>query len=182
MQLPNFLDFEAFNQLREKMGAEALGHFDFFDPNLHLSTEERERLQTGLLISIDQIAELADRTLGFKNGRVLVSVVQPTALQDWVFHLAACAQLQALRGEVRATMAEPHHPGGQFQVCGQCLQVLSYKGFDALRNRHRHYSLCLQEEFNLPEFFQAFPPYPLSAKLLRQNDFHQNYFYRKYFP
>lgn len=32
MKLPDFLEFEPFNQLRNTMGAEQLGDFVFFDP------------------------------------------------------------------------------------------------------------------------------------------------------
>jgi hypothetical protein len=166
VKFPNFLEFEAFNHLREKMGATSLGQFEFFNPKVHLSADEREQLQAGLMVAIDHIKVLVDRTLAFKNGRVLISIQQPIALEDWVFHPAACQQLQALAGEVRASTSQPLHPTGHFQVCADCLQLLRYKGFDAMRNRHRHYSQRLHDEFKLEEFHLDFPPYPLSAKLL----------------
>src|SRR5690625_6686807 len=43
VELPDFLEFAEFNRLRERMGAEQLGAFEFFDPRLHLTADERMR-------------------------------------------------------------------------------------------------------------------------------------------
>ena len=165
MKFPNFLQFKPFNHLREAMGASELGQFEFFDPHLHLSHEERQLLLSGLQVDKSQLRVLLDKTLAFKNGRVLISLLEPNPMsqEDWAFHPAACDITLQLRGSLRATTCAPIHAHGKFQVCGDCLQLLHYKGFDAVRNRHRHYSQRLHEEFNLEEFFRQFPAYPLSA-------------------
>ena len=92
MQFPDFLEFEPFNQLRAQMGAEALGEFEFFDPQKHISAEEKQQLLRGLEITSAQVLKLIDNTLAYKNSRVLVSLWEPANLEDWFYHLAACEQ------------------------------------------------------------------------------------------
>ncbi len=164
MEFPDFLKFKPFNYLRHKMGATALGQFEFFEPDIHLSAEERQQLVKGMSLDVQTLQALDDNTLAFKNGRVLAFIDSPKDIQDWVYHLSACESFGQLSGKVRISMAKPHHSMGQYRVCADCLQVLRYKGFDAVRNRHRHYSQRVQEEFDLDEFFKEFPTYPLSAK------------------
>src|SRR5690625_3539173 len=48
VELPDFLEFAEFNRLRERMGAEQLGAFEFFDPRLHLTADERMALEAGI--------------------------------------------------------------------------------------------------------------------------------------
>jgi len=162
MPLPDFLAFEPFNLLRQQMGATELGQFEFFDPKKHISGDEKLQLQTGLGVDKGQLLELLDYTLAYKNSRVLISVWEPVSGDDWVYHLATCEKFPQLPTEIRATTQRPQHGFGSFNVCVECLQRLRYKGFDAVRNRHRHYSQRLHDDFNLEEFFRQYPTYPLT--------------------
>ena len=44
MELIDFLEFEPFNQMRERMGTDQLGQFELFDPERHLTGDERSEL------------------------------------------------------------------------------------------------------------------------------------------
>ncbi len=159
MKLPDFLSFEAFNRLRQDMGATELGHFDFFDPKLQLSTRDREDMaEAGLSVSAAQLRELEDLSLAFKDGRVLAHEPREGAR----FHLSQCETLRQLQQSNEAiTLATRALPGAK--VCGDCLQRLHYKGFDMIRNRHRQYSENVQARFTSADYFEMFPSYPIKA-------------------
>ena len=193
MRLPDFIDFAPFNELREKMGAKELGYFELFDPALHLTGNERSELQrSGLLLPLENIKVLPDKTLAIKNSRVLVYYPD----DGWyrlrreypTYHLAWCAELESLRSGfpqreylVTTRLAEEYDlvkikPGGAvsllshgFVVCKHCLHTLRYREYDEFRNRRRGYSQRVLAEFSLQEFYQRYPQYPLSFKASRQD-------------
>ncbi len=170
MKLPDFLDFSPFNDLRQQMRAEQLGQFEFFDPSKHLSGDERTVLATsGLSVIANELRVLNDFTLAFKNSRVLLFLVAPQAAVDWLYHLADCQRLHEWRqrdvGQTwQISVTRPTVEGGAsdgYRVCPACLQRLGYKHFDAGRQRHRHHSERIQQEFDLAEFFRRYPVYPV---------------------
>lgn len=72
MELTNFLEFEPFNQMRECMGTDQLGQFELFDPDRHLTGEERSVLaRHGLLLPRSSLGRLLDYCLCYKNSRWL---------------------------------------------------------------------------------------------------------------
>lgn len=173
MKLPDFLVFEPFNQLRGQMGATELGAFEFFDPRLHLTAGERERLAQGLSVPWSAMRCLHDYTLAYKNSRVLLWAEAPG--QHWAaptYHLAYCRSLQRLRVEQPtltlslATRLPPPDPW-PWRVCPECLQQVQFKGYDAARARHRDYSDRVIEAFDLEEFFAQYPAYPVDTRVLR---------------
>lgn len=194
MKLPDFIEFEPFNQLRRDMGAESLGHFEFFDPNQHLTADERKSLELGIDMSIHKIRVLQDNTLAFKNSRIIVycSTYSPEGLnvidqsfkipsqgsqsspgQRNNYHIANCKFLQKLMAEKRdirvgtrlANIAENIQPEkNSCQVCLSCLQTLRFRGFDGIKNRHQHYSKQVFEDFTLESFFSTYPSYPIENK------------------
>lgn len=176
MKLPDFLAFEPFNTLRERMGAQELGQFEFFDPRLHLTADERDTLAEGLTVTWQALRCLHDYTLAFKNSRVLLWREAPGeggAAPE--YHLAYCRRLQALRradadGRVRVATQLPPPDPWPWRVCRECLQQLQFRGFDAARARHRDYSDRVLEEFSLDDFWRNYPPYPVRADLLRGLD------------
>ena len=166
MKLPDFSAFEPFLKLRKKMGADKLGHFEFFDPQAHLTVDERNQLESGFLSQLQSVRVLTDFTLAYKNSRVAVALPTPRQPEEWLYHLAACNGFAALahsdgQRQVILSTTQPQAEMGSYRVCGECLQRLRYQGFDGMRNRHRQYSLRVQEEFDLSEFFKAFPVYPV---------------------
>lgn len=168
MILPDFLEFEPFNSLRQTMGAEELGQFEFFDPQLHLTAEELRSLETGgLSVPLAGVRSLTDSTLAYKNSRVLLYPVgQPV---EPIYHLSDCDLLQQTRSdsvdfEWAAAVVSPQE--GAFRVCSACLQTMQYQSFDAVRSRHREYSQRVQDNFSLRDFFKRYPCYPLQEKPL----------------
>jgi hypothetical protein len=96
MKLPDFTDNPKLVALRRAMGAEAPGNFlPNFRPNI-LTKEELEQLVAGgIEVYFDEITELEDGTLGYKNSRVLVYIRDvPTYGGDFTlpkFHVAFCS-------------------------------------------------------------------------------------------
>lgn len=176
MKLPDFLQFEPFNELRATMGAETLGAFEFFDPRLHLTAEERTRLAEGLVLNWSTLRCLHDYTLAYKNSRVLVWLEEPG--QSWAapgYHLAYCRALQELRRQrptqpVRIATELPPPDPWPWRVCPECLQQLRFQGYDGARTRHRDYSDRVLENFDLAEFYARYPLYPVTSRVLRALD------------
>jgi len=186
MKLPDFTEFEPFNSLRQDMGTNRLGYFELFDPALHLTGSERSELERhGLLQTPAAIKVLPDRTLAYKNSRVIA--YNPN--ENWyrvrreypTYHVAFCAQMETLRAEqeetdllitskiaedynlvVMRTQGEVKLQQHGFVVCKHCLHTLRYKDFDEFRNRRRGYSQKVLSEFSLQEFFRLYQQYPLS--------------------
>ena len=167
MKLPNFLEFDAFNKIRATMGAEELGDFVFFDPKKHLTGLERLELQAdGLPVSADVLSAASDFTLIYKDSRVLVYLANPLEGADWLFHLSDCDLMRKYREDNRlcdfqAKTFLPTHNSGTYKVCTDCLQKMRYQNFDGVRNRHREYSQRIEDSFNLDEFFNLYPIYPV---------------------
>lgn len=167
MKLPDFLEFDAFNKIRATMGADELGDFAFFDPKKNLTGIERLELQSaGLPVSADLLSAASDFTLIYKDSRVLVYLADPLEGEDWLFHISDCDLLRKARdanhlSDYRAKTLLPTHARGVYKVCGDCLQKMRYQNFDGVRNRHREYSQRVEDSFDLEEFFNLYPIYPV---------------------
>ena len=153
MQLQDFLEFEPFNQLRAAMGTDQLGYFELFDPNIHLTGEERSQLdRQGLTLARQQVGRLLDHTLCYKNSRVVL-------VGQGCYHLSHCEALQADHEVTIATSMQPLSP--VLSVCPACLQLLGYQGYDAQKARKEGYNARVLADFALPQFWQEYPPYPI---------------------
>jgi hypothetical protein len=194
MELLDFTEFEAFNELRQKMGTDKLGYFELFDPSIHLTGAERSELEnSGVLKKLDSIKVLPDKTLAIKNSRVLA--YNPD--ENWyrsrreypTYHVAMCGLLEEVKQalpelEFLATtrLADDYkllkiRPSGDvnvvehgFVVCKQCLHTLRYKNYDEYRNRRRGYSQKVLSEFRLKEFYKLYQQYPLSFRAKRDSE------------
>ncbi len=154
MDLPDFLEFEPFNNLRSKMGTKELGNFEFFDPSLHLTGEERSRLsRQGIEVSKKSVRLLSDHSLAYKNSRVVV-------LHDNKIHLSNCNTFNS----EKLLIATHSRAVADASVCHQCLHALRYKGFDAFKARKAAYSQEVSENFNLEQFFEEYPRYPVDSQ------------------
>ncbi|WP_416885431.1 hypothetical protein [Marinospirillum sp.] len=166
MQLPDFTQFAPFKQLRKTMGARRTGHFELFDPQRHLTGQERSQLdQQGRRLRLDQLRALADGTWAYKNTRLAVY-----RAEDSHYHLAQCPQLshwtsdQQVWISTRRTGSLPLAGSEQqFSICPDCLQFLGYKGFDLKRNRKIAYSKKLLSLFQREEFYIVYPLYPVQG-------------------
>lgn len=186
MKLPDFIEFEPFNALREKMGTTDLGFFELFDPTIHLTGSERSALESaGVLLKSNEFRVLPDKTLAIKNSRVLAYIPD----ESWhrnrreypTYHLAWCSQLETLsvespvqdflattkvaddysvlkiRGSGEVSLSEQG-----LVVCKHCLHALRYRDYDEFRNRRRGYSQKVLNEFKLKDFYRFYQQYPLS--------------------
>lgn len=157
MSLPDFTEFDAFNELRERMGADKLGHFEWFDPVWHLTGQERSDLERqSLQIHRDRIMALLDFTLVFKNSRVLV-------LDTSCYHICNCKRLPSELQLSVATSLRPTQTKA-LNVCRDCLQTLHYQGYDLTKARKEAYSHQVFETFKLAAFWRQYPMYPVSEK------------------
>lgn len=182
MQLPDFLRFKPFNQLRQRMGAERLGHFEFFDPNQHLTADERKALASGYTVTASNLTVLEDQTIAYKNSRVIWCENESVdnAAMDQIatsvsashYHVASCEyfyRAQGSRSNVQISTDAPHLKGRglnstSLRICEDCLQTLRFQGFDGVKNRHRQYSQRVLDEFTLELFYSLYPCYPIQFK------------------
>jgi len=192
MKLPDFLEFEAFNDLRKSIGTDQLGYFELFDPLIHLTGSERSELENvGVLSKTSDIRVLPDKTLAFKNSRVLAYFADESWYRKHreypTYHVAMCAQLEEMISlqpsqELLLTSRQSEdynlvkiRPSGEvslgahgFVVCKHCLHALRYKDYDEFRNRRRGYSQKVLSEFKLSEFYRFYQQYPLSFASRRE--------------
>ena len=155
IELPDFLDFEPFNELREKMQATELGFFEIFNPLHHLTGIERSDLdRVGVTLARQQLTYLLDFTLVYKNSRVIVADARR-------FHVAYCSDFPLQETLVASTSIVDAEV---LNVCEHCLARLHYKGYEPLKARKEAYSLQVLDQFQLSQFWAQFPLYPISEK------------------
>lgn len=188
MKLPDFEQFEPFNQLRRQMGADELGSFEPFDPALQLTSLEAESLAQGYLeISHHHIRSLPDHTLAYKNARIVLFELKPAqehevGLMLYEYHLANCRHLN---GSARSSSGDGRvlvslgmtdsiknkikewstHTPIETRPCWECLHALRVDGFDGDKHRKRLHSEQVWRNFELSDFTQKFIMYPLPEEL-----------------
>ena len=154
MNLTNFLNFEPFNEMRARMGTDQLGQFELFDPEVHLTGDERSALaRQGMTIDRQRIGRLLDLTLNYKNTRIVL--VESNRL-----HVALCPQLPDDNEVTIATSLRPFQQPPR--ICPACLQHLTFKGYDETKARKERYNASVLDRFSLDEFWKEYPPYPLN--------------------
>lgn len=173
MKLPDFAEFEPFQQLRLTMGARKAGHFELFNAEKHLTGRERSELdQQGKRLPLFKLKRFADLTWGLKNTRLVVY------LEDSAdYHLAQCSVTEgwdSTRTVWVSTRRTGHLPAADKEtsrsVCPHCLQLLGYKGFDLQRNRKIAYSKNLIRTFSREEFFHLYTLYPVQGMAERLSE------------
>lgn len=154
MKLVDFLEDEQLNLLRSKMQQPALGHFELFDAQRHLTWNERETLHKNLLaVSLYQLTAYQGKFLAFKNSRVFYL---DTA---GVSHFALCDDVKKQRDKNAALQVHislNKSRIGQQKVCPYCLHAIAYQGFDVYRTRHKEYAEGILKDFSWEDFFLNF--------------------------
>jgi len=154
VKLPDFLEFEPFNQMRESLGTDKLGHFEFFDPNTQLTGDERSELsRLGTSVEGRFVRLLSDHSLGYKNSRVVV-------IDQDVVHLTQCANFELSDSY---EVAIPGKILSNLKPCIQCLHDLRYQGFDLMRERKKAQSDYVLEHFTFDAFFKHKKLYPVNC-------------------
>lgn len=154
-ELPDFTLFEPFNRLRSDMNASKLGYFELFNPDYHLTGDERSVLaRQGLEVGKSSLHHLLDFSLVYKNSRVLVIVGKR-------FHIASC---ESLPNQTTYRVATSVGDEQSLKVCPDCLKIMHYKGYDPVKARREAYSRQILDDFRLTEYKSKYPFYPVSEK------------------
>lgn len=157
MELPDFTNFGPFNEMRRKLGTDKLGYFELFDPAYHLTGQERSDLaRSALEVNVGEMSRLLDFTLVYKNSRVILR-------DEDCFHLCVCRTFPSDRPTFVVSTSESAFVD-DLTVCGDCLQTLHYKGYDATKARKEAYSEQVRKGFRLSEFWSVYTQYPVSEK------------------
>jgi len=187
MRLIDFLEYEPFLRLREKMCAERLGSFELFDCENHLTSKEKTLLGSdGLIVPIKKVRVLKDSTLAYKNSRVLMvgagkknevnfgSKYHFSDCQDFVDFCAVGYKSEALLftslsvfGSKNCDVKNQYFGGDakvESFVCQGCLQKGLFFCGEELRRGRRRFREQKEAQFSLELYFKRFHQYPLSAE------------------
>ena len=187
MRFADFLEYEPFLQLREKMCAERLGSFELFDCENHLTSKEKTLLGTdGLIAPIKKVRVLKDSTLAYKNSRVLMvgAGKKNEVGLGYKYHFSDCQDFVgfgAIGGKPEALLftslsafgsknwdVKNQYFGGDAKaesfVCQDCLHKGSFFCNEELRSGRRRFREQKETRFSLELYFKRFHQYPLSAE------------------
>jgi hypothetical protein len=183
MPLPDFTSPDhPLDILRRRMGAPLLEHLSFGHNMERLTIADLEVMEKeGLDVNIDDVRELPDGTLAYKDSRVLVYIRDQHIFQQRdpreglpKFHLANCDTLKNMREKNRFgryvasirtdgkfeiifvhNRGERKRAEEELDICKNCLDHLSY-------NEYRHHSPKTHRDkifndFSLKDFFIQYP-------------------------
>ncbi|MFM0518564.1 HNH endonuclease [Caballeronia jiangsuensis] len=179
-ELPDFLKWESFNSLRERMEATLIGPFGPKWQAARIKIPLFDQLQNGGVdVGADQFSELRDGTLEYSGYRVLIYIRDISVINGEEtlprYHLAYCRTLENMKranrfGRYVVSNAET----GMFhvniingdgcstrremvplKVCQNCLDRIGWNGFKInMRHDDRRESV---NGFKLSDFFKQYP-------------------------
>jgi len=185
MKLFNFIYFEPFNKVKERMGIprDELGSIKPITiSKSKLPTVEDIKLKTvGIEVNINEVKFLEDGTLGYKDRRVLLYIGDvkyvswgTKSSKDPRFHISACKMLLQMKSAGRfqqkyvvATREDglfPVHyigsgaivPDKKLNICQYCLGHIKYKGFTYSKMTEKERRFAV-DSFSIAEFFDKYP-------------------------
>ncbi|MCJ8311800.1 MAG: hypothetical protein HRU38_06025 [Saccharospirillaceae bacterium] len=152
MKLPDFTDFEPFNNLREQMGAELWALDETFNEQLHISLSEKALLTSDYMaVSLDQLSRDVDYRLRYKNANVVL-------IDENIFHLAACQNVLKKQGIQKVSWEVTNE-----MVCMQCLHQMNFDGVNLQKSRRQVHNQTVFDNFNLQKYWQNYPNFPLKS-------------------
>tara|TARA_B110000881_G_scaffold175083_1_gene159707 strand:- start:15 stop:497 length:483 start_codon:yes stop_codon:yes gene_type:complete len=158
MKLPDFIEFEPFNNLREQMGAQLWALEQEFDEKLHISLYEKALLATDYMaVNLEQLSRDVDYRLRYKNANVVL-------LDEGVFHLAACHHVLNKEGLLKV--------GWEINkelVCMDCLHQMNFDGVNLQKSRRQIHNQTVFDNFNLQKYWEVYPNYPLKSRYIALN-------------
>jgi hypothetical protein len=181
MKLPDFFRSDLLNELKTRMGRAPNVYGSFSADPARLTAEERVLLESGkgIEVSFDQLTVLADKTLSYKDGRVLLYIRDVHAYggrrDDWYprYHLSHCKKLEEMTSAGRfERYVIASETSGEFllnmivkgsrrserkriPVCQICLENLSFDGFSLKQDRHSRRNYV--SAFTPAKFFAVYP-------------------------
>lgn len=181
MKLPDFTTFRPLNKIRELMKAPLPDDVSLRHDIGRLTLLDLEAMEgSGLDIEIDDIRELEDGTLAYKDSRVLlyirdIPLYHNRSFQDSLpkFHVANCDTLKRMKANKRYDRyVVSVRKDGKFEVifirgngrnktdtcelkiCKNCLNYISYKGYaDAWQPQ----KVEIYNNFQITEYFEKYP-------------------------
>lgn len=149
MKLIDFKQDQELNELRHDMGCDDFGRFELFDPNKHLTWQERKALIKGWVnINSTVLYAKPDKTLAYKNSHIM------TIVNDEV-HFAYCDEVKKRISQGKLSQVDVSLNTELFKgkkVCQYCLHAIGYQGFDAYRHRHQEYNDKIARSFKLESY------------------------------
>jgi hypothetical protein len=189
MTLPNFIEFEPFNRLRRLMDAPLPNDFSSGYVINRLTRDDLDKALEGIegvtVDDIEQVQPLPDGTLAYRDRRILLYIRDQSSYREHDprallprFHVSDCRTLKRMRAEGRyERYVVSQRTDGRFKmnflfndgntqsdicelnVCRNCLEFLSYKGYSHSSRKRRH----IHSTFSLSEFFAIYPKNLISA-------------------
>ena len=185
MDLIDFKKNDQLNALREGMGTHKFGYYELFDPDFHLKAEELEEIDHKHLVApFDELHECVDHTIRYKNARVLyVTHHQADDSSNFIqltLHFAKCEHFDLQSGDAFITTKDLDWDDFKLRtylqciyrdlknikvtsvtVCSKCMQRLRYNGYDEMKSRKEIYNKELIMGFNIDQFYENYPKYPV---------------------
>jgi ribosomal protein L40E len=190
--LPDFIEFEPFNQLRRLMNAPLPNEFSAGYTVKHLTQDDLDRALEGIegvtVEDFNDIEVLPDGTLSYKHRRVLLYIRDKWAFPQQnlpKFHVADCRKLGQMRQKGRfGRYVISTRTDGKFKmnfiyqagregsicdlkVCRLCLAHLSYRGYNQGSRRRDEE---IYKTFALDVYFAAYPKSLIAALPLHTDD------------
>ncbi|MBF0308247.1 MAG: HNH endonuclease [Magnetococcales bacterium] len=179
MKLPDFIQDDALNGLRKKMGA-PLGDFSLIaEKGFVLTCDEIIRLTTqGIEIPISEVKVLPDGTIAYKNSRIIIYIRDIVSFNNNnrglpKFHIANCDTLEKMRSNDRferyvvstredglfvinvvQSNGMPIHREERLLVCQNCLTRLNWERFGFGMNKAAR--LDFVRRFSIAKFFERY--------------------------
>jgi hypothetical protein len=184
MNIPDFKNFEPFNNLRALMNASLIEGFTLSDPSALSMADFEVMRTTGKDVNLSELKVLNDGTLSYKNTRVLLHIRDIAIYGDREdrntlpkFHISDCSTLKNMRENNRFNRyVISIRVDGKFtinfiknnkeiteikplNVCMNCLELLSYKNFTNNSEKRK-----IRDNFSIKEFFTLYPRTLIKAK------------------
>jgi hypothetical protein len=179
MKLPDFTIFSPFLEAKRRMGISpsAIGNLESVEVTFSGPTykELKDLKGQGVDVELDEVLENEDGTLRYKNKRVILYIRDVAGYSknygDPRFHVSNCRTIQEMRSNNRfGRYVVANRDDGLFsvnvgesrksadkklQVCQNCLDYLSYDGFELQWEQHTRQRTVGQ--FKISRFFEIYP-------------------------
>ena len=182
IELPDFREHTALNELRRKMRAELVTYESEESGPIRITRKDLERLKTtGIIVDPDQIETQANGIFAYQGVPVLLYIYSPTQWTEQQvrlprYHVCNCRTWFDMKAKGRqdryvastrvdgyfelevyiASLRSSRKTTEKLRVCQNCLDHLSWKGFRSDGSLTSSERLRVVDRFALDEFFEHF--------------------------